>query len=64
MAVGLGLEAIKRGYRVSYITMGDLIHTLKTRDITRKSQTRIKTIKESQLVIIDNLMITSMDLQM
>ena len=61
MAVGLGLEAIKRGYRVSFITMGDLVHTLKTMDITRKSQTRIKRIKEAQLVIIDDLMYAAMD---
>ncbi|MFP5109252.1 IS21-like element helper ATPase IstB [Neobacillus sp. C211] len=61
MAVGLGLEAIKRGYRVSFIAMGDLVHTLKTMDITRKSQTRIKRIKESQLVIIDDLMYAAMD---
>jgi hypothetical protein len=46
MAVGLGLEAIKQGYRVSFITMGDLVHTLKNMDIPRKSQTRIKRIKE------------------
>ncbi|WP_261380738.1 ATP-binding protein [Neobacillus bataviensis] len=54
MAVRLGLEAIKRGYKVSFITMGDLVHTLKTMDITRKSQTRIKRVKASPLVIIDD----------
>lgn len=61
LAVGLGLEAIKRGYKVSFITMGDLVHTLKTMDITRKSQTRIKRMKESHLVIIDDLMYAAMD---
>jgi DNA replication protein DnaC len=61
MAVGLGLEAINRGYRVSFITMGDLVHTLKTIDITRKSQTKIKRLKESQLVIIDDSMYAAMD---
>ncbi len=61
MAVGLGLEAIKRGYKVSFISMGDLVHTLKTMDITRKSQTRIKRMKESHLAIIDDLMYAAMD---
>ena len=61
LAVGLGLEAIKQGYKVSFIPMGELVHTLKTMDITRKSQTRIKRMKESQLVIIDDLMYAAMD---
>lgn len=60
MAVGLGLKAIKRGYKVSFISMGDLVHTLKTMDITRKSQTKIKRMKESHLVIIDDLMYAAM----
>jgi DNA replication protein DnaC len=61
LAIGLGLEAIKQGYKVSFISMGDLVHTLKTMDITRKSQTRIKRMKESNLVIIDDLMYAAMD---
>ncbi|MFL6556007.1 MAG: IS21-like element helper ATPase IstB, partial [Bacillus sp. (in: firmicutes)] len=61
LAVGLGLEAIQKGYKVSFISMGELVHTLKTLDITRKSQTRIKRIKDSNLVIIDDLMYAAMD---
>lgn len=61
LAVGLGLEAIKQGYKVSFISMGELVHTLKTMDITRKSQTRIKRMKDSNLVIIDDLMYAAMD---
>jgi DNA replication protein DnaC len=59
--VGLGLEAIKRGYKASFISMGDLVHTLKNMDITRKSQTRIKRIKGSDLVIIDELVYAALD---
>ncbi|MDF2788614.1 MAG: ATP-binding protein [Neobacillus sp.] len=61
LAVGLGLEAIQKGYKVSFIAMGELVHTLKTLDITRKSQTRLKRIKDSNLVIIDDLMYAAMD---
>jgi DNA replication protein DnaC len=61
LSVGLGLEAINRGYKVSFISMGELVHTLKTMDITRKAMTRIKRIKESELVIIDDLMYVAMD---
>lgn len=61
LAVGLGIEAIKYGYSVSFINMGDLVHVLKTVDITRKSQTTIKRMKDSHLVIIDDLMYAAMD---
>lgn len=61
LAIGLGLEAINQGYKVIFISMGELIHTLKTEEITRKSQTRLKRIREANLVIIDDLMFMAMD---
>jgi DNA replication protein DnaC len=61
LAVGLGIEAINRGYKVTFISMGDVIHTLKTEEITRKSQTRMNRIRNSDLVIIDDLMFMAMD---
>ncbi|WP_139367700.1 hypothetical protein [Bacillus alkalicellulosilyticus] len=36
MDTGLGIEAIQRGFKVIYTTMGDLVQTLKTEEITRK----------------------------
>ncbi len=42
LAIGLGLEAIQQGYKVMFISMGELIHILKTEEISRKSQTRMK----------------------
>ncbi|MGG1690902.1 IS21-like element helper ATPase IstB [Heyndrickxia ginsengihumi] len=61
LAIGLGVEAIQRGYKVAFISMGELIHTLKTEEITRRSQTRLKRIREANLVIIDDLMFMAMD---
>ncbi len=61
LATGLGIEAIHQGYKVSFISMGQLIHTLKTEDVTRKAQTRMKRIRDSNLVIIDDLMFMAMD---
>lgn len=61
LATGLGIEAIQQGYRVSFVSMGDLVHALKTQEITRKSQIRIKRILDSDLVIIDDLMFMAMD---
>jgi DNA replication protein DnaC len=61
LATGLGLEAIHQGYKVMFISMGDLVHTLKTEDISRKSQTRMKRIRNANLLIIDDLMFMAMD---
>lgn len=36
--------------------MSELIHTLKTEEFTRKSQTRMKRIRDAHLVIIDDMM--------
>jgi DNA replication protein DnaC len=43
--------------------MGDLVHALKTEEITRKSKARLKRIRDADLVIIDDLMFMAMDQQ-
>lgn len=61
LATGLGIEAINRGFKVAFISMGQLIQVLKTEDISRKSKIRLKRIRDSNLVIIDDLMFMAMD---
>ncbi|MGG0720562.1 IS21-like element helper ATPase IstB [Robertmurraya massiliosenegalensis] len=61
ISIGLGLEAIQRGYKVTFSTMGELVHLLKTEEYIRKSQIQIKRLKESDMVIIDDLMYMAMD---
>ncbi len=61
IAIGLGLEAIQNGYKVSFYTMGELINILKTQDYLRKSQLQLKAIKEAELIIVDDLMYMAMD---
>ncbi|WP_077324756.1 IS21-like element helper ATPase IstB [Virgibacillus siamensis] len=61
LAIGLGMQAINRGYKVIFTSMDELIHALKTEEITRKSQTRLKRIRNADLVIIDDLMFMAMD---
>ena len=61
--IGLGVKAIQLGYKVVFISMGDLVHCLKTEDITRKSKAKLKRIREANLVIIDDLMFMAMDSQ-
>ncbi|MFG6117933.1 IS21-like element helper ATPase IstB [Thalassobacillus sp. B23F22_16] len=61
LAIGLGLEAIQRGHRVAFISMGELVPLLKTEEYIRKAQLRLKRIRESDLVIVDDLMYMAMD---
>jgi DNA replication protein DnaC len=60
-SIGLGIEAIQKGYKVTFTTMGELVHLLKTEEFIQKSQIQIKRLKESDLVIIDDLMYMAMD---
>lgn len=61
IAIGLGLEAINKGHRVSFISIGELIPLLKSEEYLRKSQLQLKRIREADLVIIDDLMYMAMD---
>ena len=61
LAIGLGIEAIQRGFQVMFVPMGELITLLKTREFTRKSQVQLNRIEASDLVIIDDLMYMAMD---
>ena len=61
IGIGLGVEAIHKGYKVAFSSMGELVHLLKTEEYIRKSQMQFKRIKESDLVIIDDLMYLAMD---
>ncbi len=55
------MKAIFQGYKVIFTTIGELIQVLKTQEIIRKSQTRMKRIRNADLVIIDDLMFMAMN---
>lgn len=61
LSIGLGMEALERGHRVSFVAMDTLLHLLKTQEIAKSSQTRIKRILQSDMVIIDDLMFMAME---
>lgn len=55
LAAALGTKAVEMGYKVSFTTMDNLMHMLKTQEISRISKSRYKKLTSSQLVIIDEL---------
>lgn len=61
ISIGLGLEAIKQGKQVSFVSMAELISLLKTEDYVRKSQLRLNRVRKSELVIIDDMMFMPME---
>lgn len=61
LSVGLGIEAIQKGFQVYFVTMGELLHLLKIQEFTHKSQVQIKRLQASGLVISDDLMYMAMD---
>jgi DNA replication protein DnaC len=55
LAVSLGIEAVKKGYKVSFVSMEELIRHLNVQATTSRSRQRIKRISSSDLVIIDEI---------
>lgn len=55
LAIGLGIRAVGLGYHVSFITMDELMRTLKTAEILAKSKRRLKQITTADLLIIDEV---------
>jgi len=54
-AIALGYKAVEAGYKVSFVTMDNLMHVLKTQEISRKSKGKLNRITSSSLVIIDEV---------
>lgn len=61
LSTGLGIEAVRRGYKVHFTGMDELVGLLKTQEITRSSRARLKRLTTSDLVIIDDLMFMAID---
>lgn len=55
IALAIGNKAVESGYKVFFSSMDTLVHILKTQEISRGSAARLKWIKESDLLIIDEL---------
>ena len=55
LAVSLGIAAVNAGYKVIFIHMDQLVHALKTQEISSKSKQRLKKLGKAELVIIDEI---------
>jgi DNA replication protein DnaC len=55
LAIALGLQAVELGYSVAFITMDELMRTLKTEALSVRSKRRLKQIRNANLVIIDEV---------
>ncbi len=55
LSIALGTLAAKQGYAVSFVTMKELVQLLKTENINFKNKNRLKRIRSSRLLIIDEV---------
>lgn len=55
IALAVGNKAAMDGYNVAFHTMDNLVHTLKTQEISQKSKTRMRWIRKCDLLIIDEM---------
>ena len=56
IAAGLCFDAVEKGYRAYFKSMGELIHILKMKDVTRNAAAEYKRIIKSHLLVIDDIM--------
>ncbi len=55
LSIALGVVAVEKGYKVCFERITNLIKLLKTADIQKASEYRIKRIMKSDLIIIDEI---------
>jgi len=55
IALAIGNKAAREGYNVAFHTMDNLIHVLKTQEISRKSLYRMRWLRKCDLLIIDEM---------
>ncbi len=55
LSIGLGVKAVEAGYNVSFVTLDELMRLLKTTEISSRAARRVRTIKNSDLVILDEV---------
>ncbi len=56
ISAGLGYDAIRRGYKVYFRNMQDLLATLRLKDVTPTSAKEYKRLCEAHLIVLDDVM--------
>lgn len=56
LAAGMVYEAVKNGYKAYFVTMGELINTLKMREITSSAMNAYNRFLKAHLLAIDDIM--------
>jgi len=55
LSIGIGLKAVEAGYNVSFVSLDELMRLLKTSEISSRAARRVRAIKNSDLVILDEV---------
>lgn len=55
LSIGLGVKAVQAGYNVSFVSLDELMRLLKTSEISTRAARRVKTIRNSDLIILDEV---------
>lgn len=53
IALAIGNKAVRQGCKVAFTSMDNLVHLLKTQEISAKSQNRLRWFKKCELLIVD-----------
>lgn len=53
IALAIGNKAVRQGVKTAFTTMDNLVHILKTQEISTKSQNRLRWFKKCELLIVD-----------
>jgi len=56
LSAGLGYDAIKRGYKVCFRNINDILSILRLKELTPTAQKEYKRLSEAQLIVIDDVM--------
>ncbi len=63
IAGGLCLDALEKGYKAYFRTMEQIVEMIKMKDITRSALTDYRKLLKAHLVVIDDIMMFSLDKQ-
>lgn len=55
LAIAISLEAVKKGYKVCFVSMENLVRYLKTQETSQRSRQMLKRMMSADLVVVDEI---------